>query len=82
MALSVDCKGVERGHCKQCAECTEFCWEKGGSIKCAYCDCPPALHVATGELFDKYYLIKMTMKQMLKFLKWNKNDNDLYETNV
>ncbi len=43
MASNVDCRGIARGECNRCKECSKFTGEKS-LIFCAYCSCPPGSH--------------------------------------
>ncbi len=43
MASNVDCRGIARGECNRCKECSKFTGEKS-LIVCAYCSCPPGSH--------------------------------------
>lgn len=38
-----DPRGVKRGRCTKCLNCTEYEVEEG-AVKCANCKCPPGLH--------------------------------------
>lgn len=44
-----DSRGVKRGVCTACDECSQFEYNPEKGVECAYCGCQPAKHKRTGK---------------------------------